>query len=283
VPPAPRLALGGLIRLIHPFPILLDGIVSGAAAVLAGGGASTAFRLGVAMLALQASIGALNDLVDAPIDAGRRPAKPIPAGLVSPGLARAVVVGAAGLGLALTVPSGPGTVALAGLGLAIGYGYDLAAKGTALSWVPFALGIPLLPVFGWFGVAGALPAPFAILLPTAVVAGAALAMANALADAERDRAAGIGSVAIRLATRRAWAVVASLDSIVAFVAIASLWLTGPPMPGLVAAVLASCLVLIGLGLGQSPSSAQLERAWEIQAVGLALLGAIWLWGMARPG
>ncbi len=68
MPLAPRNALGGLVRLVHPFPILLDGIVSGAVALLAGGDAPTALRLGVAMVALQASIGALNDVVDAPID-----------------------------------------------------------------------------------------------------------------------------------------------------------------------------------------------------------------------
>ena len=32
------------------------------------------------------------------------------------------------------------------------------AKGTAWSWLPFAVGIPLLPVYGWLGAAGALPA-----------------------------------------------------------------------------------------------------------------------------
>ena len=46
------------------------------------GDVPTAVRLGVSMTALQASIGILNDVVDAPRDAGRKPSKPIPAGLV---------------------------------------------------------------------------------------------------------------------------------------------------------------------------------------------------------
>jgi 4-hydroxybenzoate polyprenyltransferase len=280
---APRIALAGLIRLIHPFPIVLDGFVSGAVAWLAGGDASTAIRLGVAMVALQASIGALNDLVDAPLDAGRKPAKPIPAGLISPARARIVVVGSAGLGLALTLPSGPGPVALAVLGLAIGYGYDLVAKGTAWSWVPFALGIPLLPVFGWFGVAGTLPAPFAIVLPTAVVAGAALAIANSLADVERDRAAGVTSVAIWLGPRYAWVTGALLLLIVSIVAIGSLWLGGAATPAIVAAIVDTSIMLAGVSLGRSASAVRLERAWEVQAIGIALLGATWLWGIARPG
>ena len=101
-------------------------------------------------------------------------------------------------------------MALAVLILAIGYGYDRFAKGTAWSWLPFALGVPLLPVFGWLGAAGTVPAVFAILLPTAVVAGAALAIANARADVDRDAAAGVTSVATALGPDRAWVVAAGL-------------------------------------------------------------------------
>ena len=50
----------------------------------------------------------------------------------------------------------------------LGYGYDLVAKGTAWSWLPFAIGIPLLPAYGWLGAAGDVPASFLALLPMAV-------------------------------------------------------------------------------------------------------------------
>lgn len=283
MPLAPRRSPGGLIRLVHPFPILLDGIATGTVALLAGGEPATAVRLGLAMFALQASIGALNDLVDAPFDAGRKPGKPIPAGLVSPAVARAVIVGAAGIGLGLTAPSGPGLVAVAGLILAIGYGYDLVAKGTAWSWVPFAIGIPLLPVFGWFGAVGALPAPFAVLLPSAVMAGAALAIANARADMDRDQAAGLASVALRLGSRGAWAVEASLLAIVVVVALGSLWLASAPSFAFTASIWAALLLGAGVVLGRSLSAARRERAWELQAIGIALLGATWLWGIGRLG
>ena len=121
------------------------------------------------------------------------------------------------------MPSGPGLVALAGAVLAIGYAYDLRAKGTAWSWLPFAIGIPLLPVFAWFGTTGELPGSFAILLPAAVAAGAALAIANALADVERDRAAGLRSVALRLGPERAWTVQAVLLAAVVAAALVSSW------------------------------------------------------------
>jgi 4-hydroxybenzoate polyprenyltransferase len=282
VPTASRTSLGGLIRLVHPFPILLDAVASAAVVLLAGGEAGTALRLGVGMLALQASIGALNDLLDAQIDAGRKPGKPIPAGLVAPSQARAVVVAAAGLGFVLAAPSGPVLLVIAALGLGMGYLYDLLAKRTAWSWLPFALGLPLLPVYGWYGAVGRLPEAFVILVPAAILAGAALAVANALADVERDRAAGVSSVAIRFGPGRAWAAGALLQVAVGLIALASLWVAGAGAASMAAAGLSGGLVVAGLLIGRGGPSFVRERAWELQAVGIALLAVSWLWGIATP-
>ncbi|MDO8485316.1 MAG: UbiA family prenyltransferase [Candidatus Limnocylindrales bacterium] len=247
-------------------------------ALIAGADQATAARLGVAMVALQASIGALNDLVDAPTDASRKPGKPIPTGLVSVGVARAVVAIGAALGLLLAAPSGPVVVALAVAGLGIGYGYDLRAKGTPWSWLPFALGIPLLPVFGWFGAAGRLPSAFALLVPAAMAAGAALAIANARADLERDAAAGLESVAIRLGSDRAWVVQAALLAVVVLVVLGSLWLRGAPPLAVVGTVSATLLIAGGLVLGRRGAPDRRQQAWEIEAVGVALLAVAWLAG-----
>ena len=234
------------------------------------------------MVALQASIGALNDVVDAPRDAGRKPGKPLPAGLLSAGLARAVVVIAAAAGLALSLPSGPAVVLLAGVVLGVGYGYDLVLKGTAWSWVPFAVGIPLLPVYGWLGTTRNLPASFALLLPVAVLAGAALAIANARVDMERDAAAGVQSVALRLGGRRAWAIHAALLAIVVAAALATL-AAGDSDPRIVAAAAGAGLVIaVGALVGRDGGSARSERAWELEAVGVGLLAAAWLAGAAGP-
>jgi len=254
-----------------------------AISLVAGGVPLTAVRLGLAMLALQCSIGALNDIVDAPHDAGRKPGKPIPAGLISRRSAQAVAVGAAVVGLALTVPSGPSTVALGVAVLAIGYAYDLAAKGTAWSWLPFAIGIPLLPVFAWYGTTAALPSFFRVLVPAAVGAGAALAIANARADLERDVAAGIDSIAIRLGHERAWAVSTTLFTIIAVVAIATLLMAAAPTAAIIGAVGGIALIGIGVDAGWHRSPHQLERAWEFDAIGIAVLAAAWLAGVAGAG
>ncbi len=271
------------MRLAHPFPSLLDGLATAAFALLAGGDSPTALRLGVAMTCLQASIGILNDVIDAPHDAGHKPGKPIPAGLVARPVALAGVVVAGVAGLLLAAPSGWTTVGLAVVILAIGYGYDLLAKGTAWSWLPFALGVPLLPVFGWLGAAGSVPASFAILLPTAAVAGAALAIANARADLDRDAAAGVTSVATSLGPDRAWIVSAALFGFVGGVALGSLLVTGAGSLALTGAVVGVLVISLGTWLGRADDAGRRERAWELQALGVAVLAAAWLAGMMGEG
>ena len=99
-----------------PLRLLLPNIVTLIALCLG----MTAIRLAIGMTSLQVSIGTLNDLVDAPRDAGRKPGKPIPAGIVSPRAARIVVVAAGILGVALSVPSSPALAVLAVVVLTIG-------------------------------------------------------------------------------------------------------------------------------------------------------------------
>jgi 4-hydroxybenzoate polyprenyltransferase len=231
------------------------------------------------MTALQFGIGALNDIVDAPADAGRLPPKPIPSGVVSMGEARVVVALAVLAGLGLAAPSGVGVLALASAVLAVGVAYDLRAKGTAWSWLPFAVGIPLLPVFGWYGATGGLPRFFGALLPMAILAGAALAIANASADVELDLAAGRHSAATRLGPTATWQLQALLWMIVAAVALGWLLRVGSPAPWLVI-VAGSAMALVGLvWLARGGSPARRRRAWEIEAVAVAVALIGWLGGV----
>ncbi len=232
------------------------------------------------MTALQASIGILNDVVDAPRDAGQKTSKPIPAGLVEPGAARAGIVVAAAIGLALAAPSGPLVVALGAVILAIGYAYDLRFKGTPWSWVPFAVGIPMLPVFAWLGAAGMLPAFMGRLVIAAVLAGAGLAIGNARADLERDQATGVESVATVLGLRRSWNL--GLGLVVAVLAVAlpplvEATLRGSaPIAATIAAVAGAGLLFVASAVGYRAGPARRERAWELQAVGIAVLAVGWL-------
>ncbi len=235
------------------------------------------------MVALQGSIGALNDLVDARTDGDQKSGKPIPAGLVRPPAARAVVIAGGGLGIALATPSGGPLVALALIGLGIGYAYDLQFKGTAWSWVPFAVGIPLLPIYGWLGATGTLAPLFIILVPLAMLAGSALAVANARADAAGDRSAGLDSVAIRLGPDRSWAVNAGLLGVVVAVALASAIVSGAPWPTVLAGLAGAAVVGAGIVTGRSTDPHRQVVAWEIEAVGLGILATAWLAGAVTGG
>ena len=244
-----------------------------------------AIRIGLAMTLLQLGIGTVNDVVDAPRDAGRKAGKPIPDGLVPVAAARvlASVWFAVAVVVAVGVSATSGILALIVIG--IGLAYDLRLKGTAWSWLPFAIGIPILPVFGWVGVRGTLPQPFLVLLPAAVAAGAALAIGNALVDAERDRDAGVSSIALALGPSRAWRASVALLASIWVVALGSAIANGSSGPALAAIGIAGSVPMIGAVASRGASSALRERAWQAEAIGLAVLAALWLalaLGPVRP-
>jgi UbiA prenyltransferase family len=278
--------------------------------LLAGGEPEAAGRLGLSMLCLQLSIGAVNDVVDHPLDAVGKPAKPIPAGLVTVQAARtwAVLTVLAGLGLAL--PSGPLTTVFAGACAGLGYIYDLRLSRTTWSWLPLALALPLLLVFALQGATGSLPPGFARLLPVAFLAGGALIAANGLVDLERDVAAGKATLAVRLGRSRTW-----LGNVAVFtVALVAVFLLVPAVPGagspgsgpgspgssppglpgsaldivLSAASIAglplgAVAVAIGAGLLASSRAGLRERGWELQAIGTFMVGVGWVAGVVLAG
>lgn len=281
--PRARSRAAALVRLGHPFPSLLDGAITTLLAGVAGAPAGRAAVLGVAMVALQVSIGALNDLVDVDRDRGRKLGKPLPTGLVGRRSALAVVIGGLVVGLGLSLALGPAVLVVALAGTATGYAYDLRLKGTAWGWLPFAIGIPLLPVYAWVGGVGRLPAAFLVLLPLAIAAGATIALLNGLVDVNRDRAAGLQTPVVRLGVDRARAAAAILVGAVVVGVVASLaWVAAEPIAWL-AVFLGTGLTAIGLVLAGSDRATLRERGWEAGAVGLALLAAGWAIGFALAG
>ena len=283
----PALAwIGDRVRLVHPFPSLLNGAATLALALLAGAGMPVALRLGLSMTAIQFSIGALNDLVDAPRDRGRRPIKPVAAGLVWPGAAKAVTIVAAAAGLALAAASGPAALAVAWAGAACGYAYDLRLSRTVWAWLPLALALPLVPVFAWVGVTGTAPGALLVLVPIGMLAGGGLAVGNALADLDTDRAAAVPSVAVRLGRRDA----AGLHAVALAGAATLAAFTLPPgaLPGAWAVVVVGAATLtagvVTLSRAGEASRGGLGRlAWQVEAVGTAILGIGWVLALAGSG
>lgn len=231
------------------------------------------------MTFLQFAIGAANDVADRAADRGRRD-KPVARGLVSRWGALVVAVVCAIAGLGLAAASGPAVLALAAAGLGLGLAYDLRLKRTTVAWLPFALGIPLLVVFAWYGGTGALTPPALVLVPAAALAGGALALGNALVDPAGDRTAGVVTPVVALGPLRAWRLATALLAGTVVLAAGSLVLLGPPGFFVAGALGAGLLAGLGVRLTRDGHQAVRERGWELEAIGVALLGVAWMAGVA---
>ena len=197
--------LWAYVLLPHAVPIL---VVMGATASLAmiaaqGSPGTGAFaRLLGAMLGGQVAIGAVNELADSELDRRAKPHKPIPAGLVSKRGARLMaIIGAAGM-LALSTTFGARSLLLCVLGTSLGIAYSLWFKRTVWSWLPYALALPLLPIWVWSALA-TVDGRLWMVYPVGLPAVLAVQLAQSLPDVEGDRRTGVRTLAVALGEVRA--------------------------------------------------------------------------------
>ncbi|MFO1540151.1 MAG: UbiA family prenyltransferase [Chloroflexota bacterium] len=263
------------LALLHPFPSTLDAAVVLVLALLAGTATVPAVLLAGGMLLCQLAIGSLNDIADAPRDAGRSPPKPIPSGRVRMATARALCTGAAAGGVLLTLAVSPVSAALALAGLAVGAAYDLVLKPRGLGWVAFAAGFPLLLTYAWSAPGAQTPVTATTLLVLAAIAGPALQLANGLADDAEDAANGVGASVVRIGRPRAIRILVVLVVALHLVSWAALLgaQAGPAVVALlgVAGVLGVC-GLVGSARGSGTTG---RIGWGLQALATAALGIAW--------
>ncbi|MFE6844894.1 UbiA family prenyltransferase [Streptomyces sp. NPDC057686] len=228
VGPSPPAAYGpggllGLPGACHPLPAAAVTLFAAALAAAVGRSLPGAALTVAAVATGQLSVGWCNDRVDLRRDlaAGRRD-KPLVRGALRP----AAVTAAAFTALLLCVPLSLACGWLAGcahlLGVAAAWAYNLRLKGTAVSWLPYALAFGLLPAFVTLGLPAA-PWPPWWLTAAAALLGAGAHFANVLPDIADDLAAGVVGLPHRLGARRSAAVggLLVLGSAVALIA-------GPP-------------------------------------------------------
>ncbi len=221
----------------------------------------------------QYAAGALNDAVDAPADAAAGRGKPIQAGWISRRATAvlAVAAGLASLGFGLAL--GPATFALAVVGLACAWTYDLWLKGTVASVLPFAVALPIVPLFG-YGAAGRFPAVLWWAWPIGALLAVATHLADALPDVERDRATGVLGLATRLGVGRAAAVAAASYAAALLLALVS-GLDAGDRPVILAGVaLAAALGLAALPAGGSGPEGR-RFAYRLLLAGMVVLAVGW--------
>jgi|SRR5581483_8768332 len=268
------------VRLVHPFPTVLNALAAVALAAVALRGrpdAPLALRLMGTMLAVQSAVGVVNDCVDRDLDAATKPWKPIPAGLVSPRLAWVLGVLAAAVGIALGATLGGAACALSTAGMAVGLAYDLRLKRTAWSGLTYAVALPLVPIWVWTAAGRYRPALLWVI-PIGLVLGASLQLVNTLPDLEGDGSHGVRGTAHRLGRRRALA--AAWGGYLAAVLLAvtlglALGHRQPLLFGGAVLALALLAVAISAWLLRRDTVA-LQFGWSVLAPGAGVLAVSWL-------
>ena len=231
--------------------------------------------IGAIMLLVQFSISALNEWADADLDRQAGRPRPIPLGLMSPTTALIVAVFCAVGAFLLSTLAHFGTLALllVGIGLACGWAYDLRFKRTPLSFLPFAIAFPLMPF--WIGLLAGRPASsLGVLFLGGGPLATAIHLADAIPDRDRDRAAGLRTLAVALGRPGAEMVAAGLLLVGTLVSIVLILERGTaPIAGLSLITVVASLLVVGLSVRASdPRRSPLLAKWVLIAA--AILSAV---------
>jgi 4-hydroxybenzoate polyprenyltransferase len=278
--PAGLLQTARAVRIVHPFPTLMNAAATGALAELATRGSASPWvvlRLVLAMFAIQSTIGVVNDLRDRGLDARSKPSKPLVSGAVTPGAALLIALVSLLAALALAAGFGIAAWLLALAGLACGLLYDLWLKRTPFSGLPYAVGLPLLPLWVWVAT-GRFRELLLAVIPLGLLLGLALHLANCLPDFEGDAGAGVDGLAQRLGRRSAlllcWVAYALALLLVVLSALRFSYSLAVLLPGLAAGALALATAIV-LAL-RRPGRSSLQAGWTLLVLGTAALALGWL-------
>jgi 4-hydroxybenzoate polyprenyltransferase len=230
-----------------------------------------------AVIAIYGAIGALNDYCDYSLDKTAKPRKPLIRGLVSKQFALWQALILAITGMAMSFALNWLTACFSALILALGVWYDVHAKRSLFSWVPYAVGIPTLPLWG-FAAAGRFERVLLLAYPLGALLSVALNISNTLPDREGDAAFGLRALTHRLklkyAVLLAWSLFAA--AILGFAATAPLvgnrWTI--LAPGLLAGVVLLLIMIADYAIFRSRES--LQRNWLTGGALAVVIGLAWV-------
>jgi 4-hydroxybenzoate polyprenyltransferase len=150
----------------------------------------TTAALLLAMAAIQTSVGIFNDYYDRDLDAVAKPYRALPAGLVSAQSAYRAAWIAVALGLGAAATLGLSSMLVLALGAAMGFLYSARLKRSVLSWLPYAIAYPMVPLWVWVSLGKFRPEMF-LIYPTAIPFSLGVHLCNQLRDYDDDTQQGM--------------------------------------------------------------------------------------------
>jgi 4-hydroxybenzoate polyprenyltransferase len=196
-------------------------VVATVGSVLAGVSGWQILVVALAVLSGQVSVGWSNDYLDAKVDSQLgRVDKPVVRDHLDPRALRLPIL----LALIALVPLSFAAAGWVGgaahlLAVASAWAYNLFLSRTIWSWLPYTVSFGLLMVF-IFQAASATLWPSPLVMLVAALVGIVAHLLNALPDIDRDKASGVGGLAVSLGKRGSWALTGGL----AFLTVLVLWL-----------------------------------------------------------
>lgn len=270
--------ISGYLLLPHVVPIVAVLTATAAFAFVASGGWPGVWDLGCllgAMLGGQLAVGAVNELVDAELDAVARPSKPIPAGLVSTRGAIAVAVMGVALMAVFSLRFPIPAFLLCAVGNGVGVAYSFWFKRSIWSWLPYVVAIPLIPIWVWTALES-FPMQLLLIYPLGIPAVISLQIAQSMPDIVSDQASGVQTLAVALGEERAplvcWGLV--VCSLIVAAATAA-WVTARPMWVLVACLGSFMIVLGNAVLWGRDRRRGVMKAFPMMAAAVVVLGVGW--------
>jgi 4-hydroxybenzoate polyprenyltransferase len=276
--PTRRQIVRGYLVLPHAVPIVAVLLATAAFAIVAADGwpgfADFACLLG-AMFGAQLAIGAVNELVDADLDAVAKPDKPIPSGLVSRRGARIVMLSGLFLMVLFSFRFSLAAFLLCALGAGVGIAYSIWFKRTIWGWIPYLIALPLIPIWVWSALSSVDPALFAIY-PIGAAAVISVQIAQSLPDLNADQSSGVRTLAVRLGPDRAHLVCWGAMLLASLLAA----ICAPPLVEQssrvwLAALAAAAIVIVNVLLWTRNHRTGVMAAFPLMALAAAILGVGW--------
>jgi geranylgeranylglycerol-phosphate geranylgeranyltransferase len=268
-----------LLFIIHAFPAFMNALAGTLFYVVAVNAAQLVSVAAVflSIFLVHASIGSMNDLCDIGLDRETKPDKPIIRGDIRPGMVLFVSSVSAVAGALLSLSFGWSTLAVALVVLGSGMAYNLWAKGTVYSWIPYGVAIPALPVWGFLAANKFTPIVL-VSFPLGALMSLALNLANTIPDLKGDTQYGLQGLTHRLGLERSLVVVwSSFTVTIILLALTPAVLGNNPtylIPGI---MLGGALMLVMISDRLvNRSDASLRRGWYLSAVIAAILGGAWV-------